>query len=134
MVEVHVLAVSHDWDNESSRGGHSCADVNEISVDHLAVIDDSIDDWLLLEGVNRGFHESAGEAELDSVLLGECVLDVFAGVHESAHIDFIESGQESVCILRFFKSLGDSLTHLAHLDSGFSPGSTDLGGSFLCGS
>lgn len=81
--------------------------------------------------MHRGFHESTGEAELDSVLLGECFLNLFTSIHELAHVDFIESCQESVLVLRLFKSLGDGLTHSAHLDSGLSPCSSNLRWSFL---
>lgn len=131
MVEVHVLAVSDDWDNETSRGGDSGADVNEISVDHLTVVNHSVDDWLLLESVHRGLYESTSETELDSVFLGECFLNLFASIHELAHVDFIESGQESVLVLRLFESLGDRLTHPGHLDSCLSPCSSNLRWSLL---
>jgi len=57
MVKTHILAVPYDWDDESGRCGDCSRDVNEVSVDNILSIYDSIYDRLLLECLDRGSHE-----------------------------------------------------------------------------
>jgi hypothetical protein len=131
VVEVHFLAVADDWDDKTSRSGDSGADIDEVTVNHLVVIDNGIDNGLLLEGLNGGLHESGHKAKLGSVLLLEGVLHVFTDFHKGAHINFIESSERGISVLRFLKTLADSLAHAVHGDTGLETGSSDLSRSFL---
>lgn len=47
-------------------------------------IDDSVDDWLILQGVCSGFAEHRHEAQFDAVFLNECVQVGFAEFHDGA--------------------------------------------------
>jgi hypothetical protein len=62
VVETHILAVPDDRDDETGRRGDCGRDVNEVSVDNILSINDSIDDGLLLECLDRGSHEGGHEA------------------------------------------------------------------------
>ena len=128
-----VLAVAENRHDESSWGGYSGADVDEIAIDHVVVIDDGVDDRLFFQSGDGCFHEGAHEAKLDSVLLHKGVLHLFAHVHVIAHVDLIEGGKEGVGVLSLFETAGDRLSHLAHLDASLHAGATDLSGGFLCG-
>jgi hypothetical protein len=131
MVEVHFLAVADDWDDKTSRSGDSSADINEITVNHLVVINNSVDNGLLLEGLYGGLHESRHEAKLGSVLLLEGVLHVLTDFHKGAHINFVESSERSIGVLRLLKTLADSLAHAVHGDTGLKAGSRNLSRGFL---
>jgi hypothetical protein len=65
------------------------------------------------------------------MLLGECFLHVFAGIHNSAHINFVESGQGGVSLLRFLESASDCLSHLGHANTGLNSRATNRSGSSL---
>ena len=50
-MEAEVLAVAKDGHDESSWCRHCSADVDEVAIDHIAVVDDGVDNRLLLEGL-----------------------------------------------------------------------------------
>ncbi len=83
VVETHILAVPDDGDDETGRRGDCSRDINEVSVNNILSINDSIDDGLLLECLDRGSHEGGHEAKLDAVLLGKLLLDCVTGIHNS---------------------------------------------------
>lgn len=93
MVEVQLLAIADDWHNKASWGWYSRADIDEIPVDHFIIVNHCVNDWLFFKGLDRCFHEGAHESQLDTVLLGELLLDLSSCLHEVAHIDLVESGQ-----------------------------------------
>jgi len=86
---------------------------------------------LLLEGLDGGLHEGRHETKLDTVLLGESILNLLTGVHDGGHVDFVEGGQASVGVLGFLQATRDGLTHLAHLNAGLKTLATDLTWSLL---
>ena len=133
VMEAEITDVPEDRHDESGWGGDGGADVNEVTVDHVAVIDDSVNNGLLLEGLDGGLHEGAHEAEFDAMLLDEGVLDFLAHVHVIAHIDLVEGGEKSVLVLCLLKTTGDGLTHPAHLHTGLHSLSTNGGGGLLGG-
>ena len=50
VMESEFLNVAENGNNKAGRSGYGGADVDEITVDHLSIINDSIDDGLLLKG------------------------------------------------------------------------------------
>ena len=133
VMETIVLGVTKNRHNEAGRGRNGRADVDEITVNHVTIIDDSVDDGLLLEGLDGGLHETGHEAELDAVLLDEGILNFLAHIHIVSHIDLVESGQKSILVLGLLQSARNSLTHLGHLDAGLDTSASDLGGCLLSG-
>lgn len=122
---AHVVAVAEHRDNESGGGGYSDGDVDEVSVDDLVLVDDSVDNWLLLEGGSGCLDECGHEAELDVVLLGEGLADLLADVHEAAHVNLVEGGEHGVSVLSLLQSLGYSDAHARHGHAGLSAGASD---------
>ena len=129
--EAIVLAIAHYGHNETCWGRDSSADVDEVTVNHLVVIDDSVDDWLLLERLHRGLHESAHEAELHTMFLHKGILNFLTHIDKVSHINFVESGEKSIGVLSLFQAASDRLAHLAHLDTSLNASSSDLRGSLL---
>ena len=129
--EAKILTVAEDGHHKASGSGDSSADVNKVAIDHVAVVDDSVDHGLLLQGLNGGLHESAHEAELDAVLLHESVLDLFSHIHVVSHVNLVEGGEEGVFVLGLLETAGNCLTHPAHFDASLKASATDCGWGFL---
>lgn len=130
-MESHILTVSDDWDYETSWSWYSSGDINKISVNHVSAIDSGINNWLFLKGLNWCFHESWHKTQFNTMLFGKSLLSFVASIHKCWHIDFIESSETSISVLRFLKTACNSLSHFIHGNASFYACSWNFWGSFL---
>lgn len=94
--EVHLLDIANDGHDETLGRGDGNANVNVITVDDLAALDDRIHDGLILEGKGGRLHKGRHEAKLDVVLLRKGILVLVAHLHNVT--------KEEVKILKLFLS------------------------------
>ena len=57
------------------------------------------------------------------MLLGKSLLGFVASIHQCGHINFIESGETSISVLRLLKTACNSLSHFIHANASFYTGS-----------
>ncbi len=122
---AQVLAVAQDGDDETlgSRDGNGYIDI--IAVDEFFLIDDSVDDWLILERGDGSLDESAHETEFHTMLFNKLFLELFPDVYNVGHVDLIEGRQHRSSVLGFLESLRDSEAHAVHGHSSFQSGTVD---------
>ena len=117
-MELHVLTVFQDWDQKTSWCSNSNRHIDVVSSNNLVSIDNWVNDWVFLKGQSGGSDEETHESELDAVLFEEILTKFLSAVRSGLHVDFLEGRQESIVVLRFFKSLGNSLSQSWHGFSG----------------
>lgn len=91
--EGELIAVTDDWDHEALGSADGYTDVIEMVLDDVIAVDLGVDFRCELEGLDGGFDEEGHEAEFDAVFFEEFFLVFFAGIHDGAHIDFVEGGE-----------------------------------------
>jgi hypothetical protein len=69
-----MLAVPENWDHQSGRGGHRNRNIDVVSLHHVGSIDDSVNDWVLLDGGNCSLNEERHETKLNAVFVNELFL------------------------------------------------------------
>src|SRR3546814_4104197 len=89
-----------------------------------------ISDWssdvcssdLILQRHARRLHEKAHEAQTHPMLLFEEVLIFGARLHDGAHVDIVEGGEQRRVFLRALQALCDRLTQAGHAHALFLAG------------
>lgn len=73
-MHFETLTVPQDWDHEASWCSNSHRNVNEVSLNHVSSIDDTVDDGVFLEGLDCSSDKEGHESELDAVFVDKLVL------------------------------------------------------------
>lgn len=108
-MEFHVMAISEDGNEKSSRSSHGYRDIDVVSPDDFVTIDDRVHNGVFQEGLGGCLQEERHESQLDVVLLKEflseflrSIKSYLSSVGGFLHVYFLEGCQHSISILGVF--------------------------------
>ena len=116
--EGFLLGIADDRNDEPALGADGDADVVVAVLHEIIAIHAAIHRGNSLERTDGGFDEERHEAELDAVLLRECLLHPAAQAHDGAHVGFVEGREDGSGVLRHHELRGDFATQRRELFSG----------------
>src|SRR5579871_1651941 len=92
--EGEAVDVADDGDDQAAAAADGDSEVVALFVDDRFAADFGVQSWKLLEGFDAGFGEEGHEAELDTVLGGELILEAGSQGDYVRQVDFVEGRQD----------------------------------------
>ena len=113
--KAFLVRIAHDRNHESPLRANRYANVIEIVLNEILILDVAIDHRDGFKRFDTSLNKERHQAEFDAVLFRKLILFVPAQFLDGAHVAFIESRQDRCGVLRHHKLLRDLAAQRRHL-------------------